>query len=377
MIRIKGWTNIYHSYAMVNQWQMLSLDKLGMPIQFHEAQKNPRWSQSTSPSGFPPELVKKLEAIKSKNYVGEVESEYRITFPFDLSGNNKQKLFVYGTAEEGKYPIDGNFDKFEFIQKLNGGEFVLITPSDWSRNGFVRSGADPAKIKIVHNGVATSIFKPLPTHERENLRSQLGLGADDFVILNIGAMTKNKGVDLLLTAIWHLRFEIPNLRLLVKDASSLYNLSIGSALAALSEKLRNKVIGDIGDKLIVQSNPLSIQEMSYLYNLSDCYVSPYRAEGFNLPPLEAASCGVPILVTKGGASDEYFHPLIGRQIESEILESTVDEGAHLSPSLESLIEGIRWMYHEKESFNKMEMHSFISKKFNWDLVSSKLKSFIK
>tara|TARA_B100000965_G_C19017406_1_gene509470 strand:+ start:55 stop:294 length:240 start_codon:yes stop_codon:yes gene_type:complete len=58
------------------------------------------------------------------------------------------------------------------------------------------------------------------------------------------------------------------------------------------------------------------RQLIELYNITDCYVSPYRAEGFNLTPLEAAASGIPIIVTKGGSTDDYFNSQLGLQIES-------------------------------------------------------------
>ena len=36
--------------------------------------------------------------------------------------------------------------------------------------------------------------------------------------------------------------------------------------------------------VITISNNLNILDLNNLYNIADCYVSPYRAEGFNLTP---------------------------------------------------------------------------------------------
>ena len=64
-----------------------------------------------------------------------------------------------------------------------------------------------------------------------------------------------------------------------------------------SNLINDKNIKDI----IVISKNLRITELNNLYNL-DCYASPYRAEGFNLTPLEATSSGTPIIVTKESAA---------------------------------------------------------------------------
>jgi glycosyltransferase involved in cell wall biosynthesis len=60
-----------------------------------------------------------------------------------------------------------------------------------------------------------------------------------------------------------------------------------------------------------------MEQMRQLYAAADLYASPYRAEGFNLPVIEAVACGCPVLVTRGGATDDFFEPFMGLQIRSE------------------------------------------------------------
>ena len=45
-------------------------------------------------------------------------------------------------------------------------------------------------------------------------------------------------------------------------------------------------------------------------------MSSYRGEGFNLPVLEAMACGLPVVVTSGGATDDFCDSLTGWKIDS-------------------------------------------------------------
>lgn len=47
-------------------------------------------------------------------------------------------------------------------------------------------------------------------------------------------------------------------------------------------------------------------QLAQLYSISDLLVHPSLAEGFGLPPLEAALCGLPVVYRKGTAIDEHF-----------------------------------------------------------------------
>ncbi len=50
------------------------------------------------------------------------------------------------------------------------------------------------------------------------------------------------------------------------------------------------------------------EELSELYSLGDLLVHPSFAEGFGMPPLEAALSGLPVLFQKGTAIEEHFAP---------------------------------------------------------------------
>ncbi|WP_333337345.1 glycosyltransferase [Microcoleus sp. BROC3] len=67
---------------------------------------------------------------------------------------------------------------------------------------------------------------------------------------------------------------------------------------------------------------LSFAKMAQLYQAADAYVSLYLAEGFNLPALEAIACGLPIICTKGGPTDDFTTPDFAWHVESTFQEGT-------------------------------------------------------
>ena len=54
-----------------------------------------------------------------------------------------------------------------------------------------------------------------------------------------------------------------------------------------------------------------------LYTACDCLVLPYRGEGFGLPVPEAMACGLPVIVTAGGATDDFVRDDFAWRIPAE------------------------------------------------------------
>ena len=61
---------------------------------------------------------------------------------------------------------------------------------------------------------------------------------------------------------------------------------------------------------------LSADELAALYRSCDVLVAPYRGEGFAMPVLEAMACGLPVIVTAGGPTDEFCPTGAGWRIDS-------------------------------------------------------------
>ena len=134
---------------------------------------------------------------------------------------------------------------------------------------------------------------------------------------------------------------------------------------------KNKIFNDKMYKdIIVISENLNFDQLRNIYSITDCYVSPYKAEGFNLTPLEAAACGTQIAVTNGGSTDDYFNDCMGFKIESK--EKILNNNVLLSPKIDSLIEILNSIINKSD--NKKETRSkLVRENFSWENVVKKLK----
>jgi glycosyltransferase involved in cell wall biosynthesis len=133
----------------------------------------------------------------------------------------------------------------------------------------------------------------------------------------------------------------------------------------------------VAERLVYEGRTLSLQGMAHLFRTADCYVSPYRAEGFNMPVLEAMACGAAILCTAGGPTDEFTEPAFTRRIRSTPLRKRLSEtetGDALEPDLEHLIELMRDAARGRDVTREAGARAagHAARNFTWDTVTDQL-----
>jgi glycosyltransferase involved in cell wall biosynthesis len=96
--------------------------------------------------------------------------------------------------------------------------------------------------------------------------------------------------------------------------------------------------------ITVIQDDISRDHLRHLYAAVDCYVSPYRAEGFNLPVLEAIACGTPVIVTRGGATDDFCDDQVAVRINGKPGHNDdAAQGHHgrfITPNMADLLEAM-------------------------------------
>ncbi len=159
----------------------------------------------------------------------------------------------------------------------------VVTVSDCSRQDIARDfGLQPAGIGLVHNGIDTGVFRPLPGVTRNPLRLMATCSADAPL----------KGLRYLLLAYARLLQHRPGLELLVVSKPR---------PGGKTEKLVQHL--GIADKVRFVSG-ITTQQMVQYYAEAAIAVVPSVYEGFGLPAGEAMACGVPVVSSNGGALPE-------------------------------------------------------------------------
>ena len=334
---IEGWRFSPHSYAVVNQFQCLELLRRPGVRLFHRDMFpfGPGWAKTMGL--FDPEAQAAVDSIAAPDESVKPDAILRITFPYNLAPADVPRLCVFGTAEMGCVPrnrIAGKGNVAELVSQSPN--MVIVTPSNWSRAGFINSGVDPQRVSVVPHGIDPSLHRPLPEDERAALRAQLGWNG--FVFLSVGAMTFNKGLVQLFKAFASVVARHPDCILLMKGIDALYQ-SKGMLLRQV-KTLTEAEVALIKPRLHYQGETLNFADITRMYQLADAYVSPYIAEGFNMPVLEAAACGTISICTAGGSTDDFARDEFALRVPSTIKTGNVMgvQAKLLSPNVPALVD---------------------------------------
>ena len=380
-VLIEGWRGICHSFAMVNQYQLLEMSGSPTLSICHSDLPYyiPQWADSDNDPGFPLEMENLIRGIPEPRWE-IVDTVYRIGFPFGRTKVRAKRVVTFMVTALGVNPVQ--FPAADTsVNEFCGGDDFVVTPSNWSRQKLLEYGFPAEKVRIVPHGVNSSIFSPLSVHERDSFRRGLEISDDDFVFLNVGALFPNKGVDRLIDAFAQLRQRYGNARLILKDSSGLYLHTVTEFIANYMKQNRPLSAEVLNSIFMVPSN-LSLAEMRLLYGGADVYVSPYKAEGFNLPVIESIASGTPVIVTDGGATDDFCDPNTSLKIASDLVAYSYHEDSTpdfcLEPRLDSLIENMERALTgnmpSSESFEHGRRQ--LIDKFSWTSVTRQLEAML-
>jgi glycosyltransferase involved in cell wall biosynthesis len=367
---VEGWRFIPHSYAVVNQWQLLALsrrDDINLRVR-DIPYFNPAWKRVSGLFDAGQEAA--LSTLPVADEGAFRHATLRITFPYNFLPAARGRTAVFATAEYGVVPpsyLTGSRDIAKLAQK-QGHDFLLISPSRWSIEGFVRLGLRSDQVALIPHGVDTNIYRP-EAESRATAREKLGLSG--FVFLHVSTMTGNKGIDALLRAFARVAQKDSGAVLLLKGADGLYNSKglVQAHFARLAVHDQHL----IASRLIYLGNTFSMERMATLYRAADAYVTPYRAEGFNIPALEAAASGLPVICTSGGSTDDFVRDSFARKIRSRplltrlenvdghLLEPDVD---HLADLMLEVIENAAW-----REAAAIAGPQHVASRYTWDIVT--------
>lgn len=189
------------------------------------------------------------------------------------------------------YPTSCFFDhtKYMFNQKKKwfsgfGKRLIVVTPSRWLAERAKQSFLGAYDIKVIHNGIDTSVFYPRNT---ERIRIQYGIKHTEKVILALapGLMNKSKGGAFILLLAQQLKDRPIKFLMVGVDEDDLQH----------------------GENVIVIHRTQNQEELAEIYSLADVFVICSKRENYPTTCIEAQACGTPVCGFDVGGIKETVH----------------------------------------------------------------------
>lgn len=227
-----------------------------------------------------------LPVMFSKPYVVTIHDTTRFVFP----GQKRQRLL-----EQIGY-------EFVFSRAVERAKAVICVSKSTLTELQNLPVTAPFNTEVIYEGIDESFLKPVDTLSRQKIR--LKLGTHDPYLLYVGVWMSHKNLFRLLSAFKAVLVFHPNLKLVMTGKP------VPAYSAVLKEAERLGLMAHL-----IFAGFVEHELLPALYSEASCFVFPSLYEGFGLPPLEAAACGVPVVASNlsslpemMGQAAEYVNP---------------------------------------------------------------------
>ncbi len=154
---------------------------------------------------------------------------------------------------------------------------------------------------IEPNGLAPELYQNLPS--RSLFRNKYGIGSDEFVFLFLSRIHPKKGLDVLLSAFSQI--SIPKVRLVV----------VGGGCPDHVQRFESSVRRSGISSRVTTTGMLTGRDKLEAYSSADGLVLPSHQENFGNVVIEAAACGLPVLISEHvNLSDSVIQANVGEVV---------------------------------------------------------------
>lgn len=211
----------------------------------------------------------------------------------------KWVCFMHGTtAENAKVRVYNWIDNY--WQRLAD---VTVLVSE-NQRGTIWGGQDRDRVRVLHNAVDVERPVKVSADAAISLRERLGLGPEDRIIVVVGRLSPEKGVDVFMHS----------LRIVLQSQPCVHGVIVGDGQEKVS-------LMDLVSRLDLKQNVwfagFTDTPGDYMID-ADAIVLPSRSEGIPNVALEAMALGKPVVATAVGGTPEVIeHEKSGLLVPSE------------------------------------------------------------
>ena len=354
---------VYHSLALVNRELCIGLAKHSdvelslIPYERHQ------FDASADPDRY--QLISdRLHQPLSK----PAEFHIRHQWPPKFEPPSAGHWIIMQPWEYGALPE-------KWVEPMRSQVDELWVPSNFVREIYIQSGIPADKVQVIPNGVNHQIFHPQARGFR--------LATDkSFKFLYVGGTIWRKGIDILLKAYSEAFSAKDDVCLVIKDMGDESFYKSQNAAQQIRQIQKKKGAPEI----CYLTENLSNAMLAGLYRACDCLVHPYRGEGFGLTVAEAMACGLPVIVTRGGACDDFcsdesvFFIDGSRRLTRIAGHKLISPGWVLEPDKLQLIERLKYVFENPLEANRKgklatkQIKNSLSWQKSADLIIERLKT---
>ena len=204
------------------------------------------------------------------------------------------------------------------MDTIYGGVLAL---SEFIRDDYLQnSSLDRRSAYILYNCIDTERFRPAPPPMA--LRTRLGFGPRDFVMLFCGRLEPDKGIHKLMEALSKL--PVPNIRLLIVGSPFFGRTQQSSFLRKLEQQA--KALGD----RVQFTGYIPNEDLPDYYRLADLVCVPTLVEeAAGLVAMDAMACGRPVLATRSGGRADRYDFRAAALLQGQAHRGRPRDGSHL------------------------------------------------
>ncbi len=205
----------------------------------------------------------------------------------DLNGCDKWKTGCFDCPKHQRYPssyTDHSRRNYPRKKQTFCGvpNLTIVTPSAWLGDLVSQSFLGEYPVKVIHNGIDTTVFKPTESDFRE----RHGLQEKTIVLGVASGWGAGKGLY--------------DFHALADSLGAAYQVVLVGMTAEQKQALPANILG------VERTN--STKELAEIYTAADVFVNPTYNDNYPTVNLEAQACGTPVITYETGGSVESVPP---------------------------------------------------------------------
>ncbi len=198
-----------------------------------------------------------------------------------------------------KYPFELFLGKFT----LNHADKIIVA-SEFMKKALQRMSSNiKQKLEIVPQGIKQDLFNP--KLNSRYLQEKYKFSATDKLILYVGRIIPEKGIDTLIKAFYELKNQYDNVKLLLvgpKQSTFLIDAKTES-VSNYYLKLKSWIQRNNLQNSVIFTGSIPYENIPYYYSGCTLFVQPSPLETFGRSILEAAAMGIPFICSHIGKNN--------------------------------------------------------------------------